>query len=162
MRKISIICIGSLKEKYLRDAAAEYLKRLSPYCSVSIIELSETRMPDRPSEADIARVIETEGKLIASKIPHNSAVIAMCIEGVQYSSEDFSEKLTHLMSDDVSSQELVFVIGGSYGLWDEIKKMSVMKLSLSKMTFTHQISRVLLLEQIYRAFQISTGGKYHK
>lgn len=161
MRKIEIICIGTLKEKYLRDAADEYIKRLSPYCSLFITELGETKIGDKATDSDIKHVIESEGNLILSKIPSGASVVTMCIEGRQFSSEDFSEQISSLMSDETHS-ELCFVIGGSYGLSDAVKQRSSLKLSLSKMTFTHQISRVLLLEQIYRAFQIKTGGKYHK
>ncbi len=161
MRSINIICVGNLKEKYLREAAAEYEKRLSAYCKLKITELNEYKLSDKPSPAEIAKCIESEGAAIAAKIPQNAVIAAMCIEGEMLSSEGFSEKLTQIMSDE-SAPELCIVIGGSYGLWDEIKKRAKLKLSLSRMTFTHQISRVLILEQLYRAFQISTGGKYHK
>ena len=110
---------------------------------------------------DVDPVFRSEGAAIAAKIPQNAVVAAMCIEGEMLSSESFSQRLENLMSDE-SASELCFVIGGSYGLSDEIKKRAKLKLSLSRMTFTYQISRVLILEQIYRAFQISTGGKYHK
>lgn len=161
MRTINIICVGSLKEKYLRDAAAEYEKRLSPYCKLKITEVSEYKLPEKPSSAEIARCIEAEGNAVLAKIPQNAAIAAMCIEGEMLSSEDFSKRLSALMSNEAAS-ELCFVIGGSYGLYDEVKKKAVLRLSISRMTFTHQISRVLILEQIYRAFQISSGGKYHK
>lgn len=161
MRTINIICVGSLKEKYLRDAAAEYAKRLAPYCKLKITELSEYKLPEKPSPSEIAKCIEAEGAAILSKIPQNAVVAAMCIEGEMLSSEDFSKRLSAIMSNE-SASELCFVIGGSYGLYDEVKKRAVLRLSLSRMTFTHQMSRVLILEQIYRAFQISSGGKYHK
>ncbi len=161
MRTINIICVGNLKEKYLREAAAEYEKRLSAYCKLKITELSEYKLPDKPSPSEIAKCIESEGAAIAAKIPQNAVIAAMCIEGEMLSSEGFSDRLTQIMSDE-SASELCIIIGGSYGLWDEIKKKAKLKLSLSRMTFTHQISRVLILEQLYRAFQISTGGKYHK
>ena len=161
MRTINIICVGNLKEKYLRDAAAEYEKRLSAYCKLKITELSECKLPEKPSQSEIAKCIEAEGAAIAAKIPQNAVVAAMCIEGEMLSSEALSKRLGALMADE-SASELCFIIGGSYGLSDEIKKRAKLKLSLSRMTFTHQISRVLILEQIYRAFQIATGGKYHK
>ncbi len=161
MRTINIICVGNLKEKYLREAAAEYEKRLSAYCKLKITELSEYKLPEKPSLSEIAKCIEAEGAAIAAKIPQNAVIAAMCIEGEMLSSEGFSDRLSQIMSDE-SASELCIIIGGSYGLWDEIKKRAKLKLSLSRMTFTHQISRVLILEQIYRAFQISTGGKYHK
>ena len=161
MRTINIICVGTLKEKYLREAAAEYEKRLSPYCKLKITELSEYKVSDKPSPSEIERCIETEGAAILAKIPQNAVVAAMCIEGDMLSSEDFSKRLSSLMANETAS-ELCFVIGGSYGLYDEIKKKALLRLSLSRMTFTHQLSRVLILEQLYRAFQISFGGKYHK
>ena len=161
MRTIHIIGVGNLKEKYLRDASAEYEKRLSAYCRLIITEIPEYKLPEKPSPSEIARGIEMEGSAISAKIASNAAIVALCIEGDIFSSEIFSEKLCALMSDE-SVNELTFVIGGSYGLSENIKRRAKMKLSLSRMTFTHQISRVLILEQIYRAFQISTGGKYHK
>lgn len=161
MRTINIVCVGNLKEKYLREAAAEYEKRLSAYCRLKITEVGEFKLSEKPSPAEIAKCIEAEGNSILAKIPQNAVLAAMCIEGEIISSEDFSERLNQLMSDE-SAPELCFIIGGSYGLSDSVKKKAKLKLSLSRMTFTHQISRVLILEQIYRAFQISTGGKYHK
>ena len=146
MRTINIICVGTLKEKYLREAAAEYEKRLSPYCKLKITELSEYKVSDKPSPSEIERCIEAEGAAILAKIPQNAVV---------------SKRLSSLMANETAS-ELCFVIGGSYGLYDEIKKKAALRLSLSRMTFTHQLSRVLILEQLYRAFQISFGGKYHK
>lgn len=161
MRTINIVCVGNLKEKYLREAVSEYEKRLSAYCKLKITEVNEYKLPDSPSKSEIDHCIEVEGDLMLSKIPQNAAIVAMCIEGNILSSEDFSEKLNFIMANE-SASELCFVIGGSYGLSDKIKNKAKLKLSLSRMTFTHQISRVLILEQIYRAFQISTGGKYHK
>lgn len=161
MRTINIICVGSLKEKYLREAAAEYEKRLSAYCKLKITELNEYKLPEKPSPSEIAKCIEAEGGAILSKIPQNAFALAMCIEGDTLSSEDFSEKLNRLMADE-NAAELCVIIGGSYGLSEAVKNRAKLKLSLSRMTFTHQISRVLVLEQLYRAFQISTGGKYHK
>lgn len=123
MRTINIVCVGSLKEKYLRDAAAEYEKRLSPYCKLKITEVSEYKLPEKPSSAEIARCIEAEGNAVLAKIPQNAAIAAMCIEGEMLSSEDFSKRLSALMSNEAAS-ELCFVIGGSYGLYDEVKKES--------------------------------------
>lgn len=161
MRTINIVCVGNLKEKYLREAVSEYEKRLSAYCKLKITEVSEYKLPDSPSKSEIEHCIEAEGDSLLSKISQNAVIVAMCIEGNILSSEDFSEKLVSIMASE-NANELCFVIGGSYGLSDKIKNKAKLKLSLSRMTFTHQISRVLILEQIYRAFQISTGGKYHK
>lgn len=161
MRSINILCVGSLKEKYLRDAAAEYQKRLGAYCKLGITEVQEERAPQSPSPAEIQRTIDAEGERLISKLPPNPYVIALCIEGEQLSSEAFSERLEAVMADGAAAG-LVFIIGGSWGLSARVKAMANMQLSFSKMTFTHQMSRVILLEQLYRGFQISSGGKYHK
>ena len=161
MRTITILCVGNLKEKYLREACAEYEKRLSAFCNLKIVEVPEERLPDDPSPAEISHVIEAEGARLSAKLAKNAVVAAMCIEGDTFSSEAFSDKLSAVMADEAGS-ELCFVIGGSYGLSEAVKSRAALRLSLSRMTFTHQISRILLLEQIYRAFQIRAGGKYHK
>lgn len=160
MISVNIICVGKLKESYLRDASAEYAKRLSAFCKLNIIEIQPKRLPDQPSQAEIAAALSAEGKLISSKIPTNTKVIAMCIEGGQLSSEQLAKQFE---TDAVGGTgSLSFIIGGSFGLSDEIKKRADVKLSMSKMTFPHQLARVMLLEQIYRTFQINSGGKYHK
>ncbi|MCR4926018.1 MAG: 23S rRNA (pseudouridine(1915)-N(3))-methyltransferase RlmH [Clostridiales bacterium] len=160
MLNVNIICIGRLKEKYLRDACEEYSKRLGAFCKLNIIELSNVALPDNPSQAQIISGMEQEGKKILEKIPQNSLVYTMCIEGEQRSSEQFGEEISQAMVEGVSN--MTFIIGGSFGLSDEVKKSSKKKMSMSKMTFPHQLARVMLLEQIYRAFQIISGGKYHK
>lgn len=156
---INIICIGKLKEKYLADAANEYIKRLKVLCSLKIIELSEEKTANDPSPAQISKTIEEEGKRILEKIPDNSYTIALCIEGKELTSSEFSKK-----TEDISMRfsTINFVIGGSYGLSDSVKQKSDFKLSMGRMTFPHQLFRVMLLEQIYRAFQISRNTKYHK
>jgi len=161
MRNINIICVGSLKEAYLRDASAEYQKRLGAYCKLKIIEVDEERASQSPSPAEIEQILRCEGERLLSKIQRGAYIVSLCIEGAQFSSDEFSERLTSVMSDDPGS-ELDFVIGGSWGLSDRVKSASDLKLSFSKMTFTHQFSRVILLEQLYRGFQIYNGGKYHK
>ena len=157
---ITIICEGRLKEKYLRDACEEYSKRLGAYCKLNIVELAPKRIPDNPSENEIANALETEGKEILSKIPNGAKVYAMCIEGKQMPSEKLAQRISECSVQGYSN--VVFIIGGSHGLSDEVKRRADFKLSMSEMTFPHQLARVMLLEQIYRAFQISTGGKYHK
>lgn len=157
---ITIICEGRLKEKYLRDACEEYSKRLSAYCKLNIVELSPKRIPDNPSENEITNALELEGKEILSKIPNGAKVYAMCIEGKQMPSEKLARRISECSVQGYSN--VVFIIGGSHGLSDEVKRRADFKLSMSEMTFPHQLARVMLLEQIYRAFQISTGGKYHK
>lgn len=157
---ITVICEGKLKEKYLRDACDEYSKRLSAYCKLNIAELSPHRIPENPSENEIANALEAEGKEILSKIPNGAKVYAMCIEGKQMPSEKLAARISECSVQGFSN--VVFIIGGSHGLSDEVKRRADFKLSMSEMTFPHQLARVMLLEQIYRAFQISTGGKYHK
>lgn len=160
MLNITIICIGKLKEQYLRDASAEYAKRLSVSCKLNIIELNGEKLSDNPSQKEIENALSTEAKRIIEKIPKGSTVYTMCIEGKQRTSEELSREIDALGVSGVSS--LVFIIGGSHGLSDEVKALSQQRLSMSKMTFPHQLARIMLLEQIYRAMQISLGTKYHK
>jgi len=160
MQRISIICVGKLKEKYLKDAVAEYSKRLQSMCRFEIIEVDEERINDNPNEAQCAAVLHSEGRRILEKIGKGTFVTAMCIEGKQMP----SEKLARLFSDNAvcGRSNMAFVIGGSYGLSDEVKERAELKLSMSEMTFPHQLARVMLCEQIYRAFSINHGTKYHK
>lgn len=160
MLSVSVLCIGKLKEKYLKDACLEYSKRLTAFCKLEIVELAEERIGDNPSQSEINRVIEAEGKRLLQKAEKCDAIITMCIEGRQLSSTELADFIDKTAVSGVSS--IAFVIGGSYGLSDEIKAKSKLKLSMSKMTFPHQLARVMVLEQLYRAFQISSGGKYHK
>ena len=159
MQKVNIICIGKIKEKYFADAIAEYSKRLSTFCKFTITELPEEKLRgDNPSEIDA--VIHSEGKRIMQKISPSDYVIAMCIEGKQLSSEELSATLGNLAVTGRSTVD--FVIGGSYGLSDEVKKRADLRLSMSRMTFPHTMARMILSEQIYRAYEIATNGKYHK
>lgn len=160
MQNIYIAAVGKLKEKYLRDAFAEYEKRLSAFCRFRVIEIDEERLPDKPSEAEIKNGIEKEADRILKKIPENRFLVSLCVEGGHMSSEEFADTVKKSAVDGFSN--LVFVIGGSFGLSDRIKKQSQKRLSFSKMTFPHQLFRVMLSEQIYRAEQIINGGKYHK
>lgn len=159
MLSVNIICVGKLKESYLRDAIDEYSKRMRTLCRLSIIELPEERSSDDPSAAEIVRVITAESERIMQKLGKGDYVIAMCVEGRNISSEELSAKL-----EDISmrSSTVDLIIGGSWGLSDELKSRADFKLSMGKMTFPHQLCRVMLLEQVYRAFQISKGTKYHK
>lgn len=159
MIKINILAVGKLKEKYLKDAIAEYTKRISAFAKINIIEVNECRCSDNPSPAEIAQVLSKEGESIIAKIPKGSFVIPMCIEGAQKSSEEFSREIEKI---SLICSELTFVIGGSFGLSDEVKSLGKLKLSFSKMTFPHQLMRVILLEQVYRALSISNNSKYHK
>ena len=160
MVNVSVVCIGKCKEKYLVDACKEYQKRLQGFCKLEITELDEVRISDNPSEKEIEMVIQGEGKRILEKIPSKATVVALCIEGKQWSSPELADFLKEQPVLGVS--HIVFVIGGSYGLSDEVKNRAKVKLSFSKMTFPHQLFRVLLLEQIYRGFQIGLGTRYHK
>ena len=161
MLKINIICIGKIKEKYFTDALGEYAKRLTAFCKFSVVELNEERIrSNTPNEAQIAEVIEAEGRRILQKIGASDYVAAMCIEGKLLSSEELSETLDKAALSGKSTVD--FIIGGSYGLSDEVKRRADLRLSMSKMTFPHQLARVILSEQIYRAFEINSGGKYHK
>lgn len=160
MIKVNVIAVGKLKEKYLKDAVAEYLKRLGAYSKVNIIEISEERCGDNPSLSEIEQVKSKEGERIIAKIPKGSYVIPMCIEGEQMSSEDFSKKLEDISVNGAS--EVTFIIGGSFGLSNEVKAQGKLRLSFGKLTLPHQLMRVILLEQIYRAFSISNNSRYHK
>lgn len=160
MLNINIICIGKLKEKYLKDACDEYTKRLDAFCKIKVTELNEYKLPEKPSESMINTCIQKEGESILAKIPNGAYLVAMCIEGKMPDSVELSEKIQQLAVDGVSN--IVFVIGGSYGLSDEVKKAAKYRMSMSKMTFPHQLARVMLLEQIYRAMNIASNGKYHK
>jgi 23S rRNA (pseudouridine1915-N3)-methyltransferase len=161
MLKINIICIGKIKEKYFTDAIAEYSKRLTAFCKFNIIELNEERIKSNsPNASQIAEVIEAEGKRILQKIGASDYAAAMCIEGKMLSSEELSKTLDNVAV--IGKSTVDFIIGGSYGLSDEVKSRADLRLSMSRMTFPHQMARMILSEQIYRAFEISTNGKYHK
>lgn len=155
---IKLVVIGKLKEKYLRDGCDEYIKRLSKFCNLKIVELDEYKLPDKPSQKDIDNALINESKNILKHC--EEYIISMCIEGNQVSSEDLAKKFETVTLNGYGT--ITFIIGSSFGLDSSIKSKSDFKLSMSKMTFTHQIARMLLLEQIYRAFQINTNGKYHK
>lgn len=159
MQSVKIICVGKLKDKFFRDASDEYLKRLKAYCKAEIIEIPAANLPDDPNDTQITAALEKEADAILKKIPSNSTVVAMCVEGKMYSSEDVAELLS---KSAMNSGEIVFIIGGSYGLSENVKKRSDVRMSASKMTFPHRLFRVMLLEQIYRGYKINSGGKYHK
>ncbi len=147
-----------MKEDYLREACAEYIKRLGRYCNFELHEIDECRLNDSPSEKEIESALQKEAVQI--KKYNKGLIIPMCIEGKQLTSVELSGKISSAGVNGFSA--VTFVIGSSYGLSDEIKKMGQLKLSMSKMTFPHQLARVMVLEQIYRSFQIAEGGKYHK
>lgn len=159
MLTINLIHIGKLKERYWQDACAEYQKRLKAFCKLQMIELPEYKLPSEPSDSQIVKCIEEEGKEIMGRVK-SGYQIAMCIEGKNVTSEQLARKISEISLNGVS--EISFVIGGSYGLSQQVKDRADWKLSMSLMTFPHQLARVMLLEQIYRAFQINCNGKYHK
>lgn len=160
MQKVTLICVGKLKEKFYAQATAEYAKRLIRFCKLEIVELPESRLSDSPSPAEISQALTAEAALIEAKLPKGSALVAMCIEGEELSSPQLAEKMRQFAVSGVSN--LTFLIGGSVGLSPAIKAQADFRLSMSPMTFPHHLARVMLLEQIYRAYQINAGTKYHK
>lgn len=161
MIRVNIICIGKVKEKYFIDAINEYAKRLSAFCKFTVVELAEEKIKsNNPNASQISEVINAEGRRILQKICQSDYVIAMCIEGKMFSSEELSKTIDSISISGKSTVD--FIIGGSYGLSNEVKQRADLRLSMSKMTFPHQMARMILSEQIYRAFEISSNGKYHK
>ncbi len=159
MLRIKLITVGTLKESYLREAVAEYEKRLGAYAKVEILELKEGRVAENPSAAEISAVLEKEADTILSAIPPRAYTIALCVEGQQKSSEQLATLLEDAMS---RSSDLCLVIGSSHGLSPRVKKAADYRLSVSALTFPHQLMRVLLLETVYRSLSILHGSKYHK
>jgi len=157
---IKIIAVGKLKENYLKEGIAEYLKRLKPYAKVEIIEVAEEKEPANASPADEIMIKGREGERILEKVKPGSYLIALAIDGKQLSSEELADKLDNLALEGKS--DIAMVIGGPLGLSEEVLKKADFKLSFSKMTFPHQLMRLILMEQIYRAFKIIKGELYHK
>ena len=157
--KVTLICVGKVKEKFYRDAIKEYEKRLGAYIKLNTIEISDEKVKVE-NDSEIALAMEKEGNNILSKIKDNQYVITLEILGKNLSSEEFALKIDNLMLTGKS--DIALVIGGSYGLSDSVKKRSDFTLSFSRMTFPHQMMRVVLLEQVYRAYRIITGASYHK
>lgn len=157
--KINIICVGKIKEDFFKGAAAEYEKRLSRFCDISIINLPDKSIPENASESECQNVLKAEGELILKKIGKSDTVIALCVEGKMLTSEGLAEKIKDIQN---YSSTIDFVIGGSLGLSQEVKNRADFKLSLSAMTFPHRIARIVLEEQIYRAFKINNNESYHK
>lgn len=157
--RITIACVGKIKEKYLDAGIAEFTKRLAPFCKLEIVAINEERMPDDPSPAMKQQVLEKETQRLLAIVPENSYVILLDVIGKQLSSPELAAKLDSLAL--AGSSHITFVIGGAFGYTDALRKRADLALSFSKMTFTHQMIRLLLIEQIYRAFKISRGEKYH-
>jgi len=157
---ISIITVGKLKEKYLKEAVSEYSKRLSKYCKLEIIEVPDEKAPETMSRAEEEAVKQKEGQAVLKHVKSDTYVVALAIDGKMLSSEDFSQFINDLGIRGKSN--IAFIIGGSLGLSDEVLRRADYKLSFSPMTFPHQLMRVILLEQIYRGYKIMRGEVYHK
>jgi len=158
MFSVTILAVGRLKEPWLREGFAEYQKRLAAYCDFKVIEIPEYRLPDEPSPAQIQKGLAAEGKAILDKAG-KTPLAALCVEGKELSSPGFARFLAERQQ---AAGSLCLAVGGSFGLSDEVKRQAVARLSVSPMTFPHQLFRVMLAEQLYRAFSILNGGKYHK
>ncbi|WP_314536617.1 23S rRNA (pseudouridine(1915)-N(3))-methyltransferase RlmH [uncultured Selenomonas sp.] len=157
--KITIVCAGKLKEKYLRDGIAEYEKRLRPYADLRTIEIIEERMKDRPSPAEKDEVLRREGERLSSQIPQGAYLIVLDVGGEEMSSEKFSARIDRLML--MGESHIAFLIGGPFGLSDELRQRADLRLSFSQFTLPHQLIRLFLMEQIYRSFKISHHEPYH-
>lgn len=160
MQKVTVLCVGKLKEKFYADAAAEYQKRLGRFCKLNIVELEEERLPENPSPAQVDAALAREAAAITGRLPSAAFLVALCVEGALYSSPELAELMAR--SANLGESHVVFLIGGSFGLHPSVKQMAAVKLSMSPMTFPHHLARVMLLEQIYRAYQINAGTRYHK
>ena len=160
MQRVTVLCVGKLKEKFYLDAAAEYVKRLQRFCKLELVELPESRLPESPSPAEVQRALAAEAVAIRERLPKGGAVIALCIEGKPCSSVELSRRMEELAV--AGKTQLTFLIGGSVGLDGSLKQQADWRLSMSPMTFPHHMARIMLLEQIYRACQIAAGTKYHK
>lgn len=157
---IDVVAVGKIKEKYLNEGIREYSKRLSRYCSLNIMEVDDEKAPENLSDKEMEMIKAKEGEKLLSRIPSGAFVVVLAIEGKQLSSEALSQKISDIMVE--GNSHIVFVIGGSLGLSGDVLKRANLKLSFSKMTFPHQLMRMILLEQVYRAFRIMRNEPYHK
>ncbi len=160
MLNITLLCVGKLKERYWTEACEEYAKRMKGLCQFRLVEVDEERMPDKGGGTHIRHVLEKEGQRLLAAVPKGAVMAALCIEGRLMTSEGLAQELENIALGGCG--HIVFFIGGSWGLSDAVKQAAQYRLSMSKMTFPHQLARVMLCEQLYRAFQINSGGKYHK
>lgn len=160
MLAVKLICVGRMRETYYIEAFREYAKRLGAYCRFETVELAEERLPERPTQGQIAAALGKEAAEILRQIPADAYTVALCVEGRQMSSEALSELLSQRESS--GKPKLCFIVGGSYGLAGKVKACSQLRLSMSPMTFPHHLARVMLAEQIYRGFKIKEGSRYHK
>ncbi len=160
MLGVKLICVGKMRERFFIDAFEEYRKRLGAYCRLECTEIAEQRLGDAPSAAEIAAALEKEGAEILKAIPADAFAAALCVEGRELSSEAFSALFTE--RENSGKPKICFIVGGSFGLSGTVKARADLKLSMSKMTFPHHLARVMLIEQVYRAFKIAEGSRYHK
>ena len=158
--KIKVVTVGKLKEKYLKDGIAEYTKRISRFAKLEMIELADEKTPDKASELENQKILETEGARILSKVGERDFVVVLAIEGKTFSSEDFSKQLEQASIKGYST--LTFIIGGSLGLAPVVKNRANLSVSFGRLTLPHQLMRLVLVEQIYRTFTIQQGSPYHK
>ena len=159
MLTVKVICVGKLKEREYAELCSEYLKRLSRFCRAEVVQLEEQRLPERPSAAQIAEALRRESDAVRAAIPRGACTVALCVEGKGMTSEAFAAKLEAVAQ---TTDKLCFLVGGSHGLDESLKRDAALRLSFSQMTFPHHLFRVMLLEQIYRAFSINSGSQYHK
>ena len=160
MLNVKLICVGKLREKFYEDAFREYAKRLGAYCRFECLEIPEQRLSDRPAEREIAAALEREAAEILKAVPNDAFLCALCVEGKSVPSEGLADMIRE--RENSGKPRLCFVIGGSFGLADTVKRRAEFRLSMSAMTFPHHLARVMLCEQIYRAFKINEGSRYHK
>ncbi|MCF0136851.1 MAG: 23S rRNA (pseudouridine(1915)-N(3))-methyltransferase RlmH [Oscillospiraceae bacterium] len=160
MLGIKLICVGKIKEKFYTDAVNEYAKRLSAYCKLECVELAETRLSDNPSDKEITSALDKEAADIERAIPAGAYVVALCVGEKQLKSEELAEKINSLAL--AGKAKICFIIGGSFGMAESVKRRADMRLGMSEMTFPHHLARVMLAEQIYRSFKIIEGSRYHK
>ena len=160
MLSVKFICVGKMKERFYLDAFAEYRKRLSGYCNLELVEIAEQRLPERPSQAEVQAALEKEAGEILKAIPGDAYVAALCVEGKQFPSEFMAELVEG--RENSGKPKLCFVVGGSYGLAESVKKRADLRLSMSIMTFPHHLARIMLAEQLYRGYKIREGSRYHK
>ncbi len=160
MLNVKLLCVGRMRERFYIDAFQEYAKRLQGYCRLELVEIQEQRLPERPSEKEIAAALEREGQEILKAVPPDAFLVALCVEGRQMPSEGMAELIAARAGS--GKPRLCFVIGGSCGLSPTVKARADKKLSMSQMTFPHHLARVMLIEQLYRGFKINEGAQYHK
>ena len=160
MMQIRVICVGKLKERFYADAVSEYSKRLGAFCRLELVELPEERLGERPSQAEILSALTREAEQIEKKLLRDGFTVCLCVEGKQMDSVAFSRLLTD--TEASGKPRINFVVGGSFGLSEDLKTKADRRLSMSEMTFPHHLARVMLLEQVYRGFQIRDGSRYHK